>query len=139
MSRLQTKLNDLMAQKKISAVDIEKKTGINRNTIYNILSGSSKNPSASNLQLITQALDISLDSLLVDEEELHVNLLSHEQMRAFADATNATINMVIKKDLNFSLNKLLSMIKEIYQYTIKTHPPKIDKKFIDWLIDKHKS
>ncbi|HJD64513.1 MAG TPA: helix-turn-helix domain-containing protein, partial [Rickettsia endosymbiont of Sericostoma sp.] len=39
---------------------MEKKTGISRNTVYSILYGSSKNPSATNLQLIAKALDVNL-------------------------------------------------------------------------------
>ena len=60
-------------------------------------------------------------------------------MRAFAETTNATINIVISKQLNFSLDKLISIIREVYKYTLKASPPSVDDRFIDWLLDKYKS
>ena len=139
MASLQTKISELMTHKKINAIDIEKATGINRNTVYSIIAGNSKNPSAYNLQLIATALGVTLESILIDEEEMQINSLSDQQMKAFADSTNATINIIIEKELNFPLCKLLSIIKEVYQYALKTNPPYVDNKFVDWLLDKQKN
>ena len=139
MASLQTKISELMAQKKINAIDIEKATGLSRNTVYSIIAGNSKNPSAHNLQHIATALGVTLESVLIDEEAMQINSLSVQQMKAFADAANATINIIIEKELNFSLNKLLLIIKEVYQYALKSNPPYIDNKFINWLLDKHKN
>lgn len=138
MSRLQAKITELMAQKKINAVDIETETGLNRNTVYSIIAGNSKNPSAHNLQLIAKALGVGLESILVSEEDVQIDLLSHQQMQTFAQATNATVGTIIKKELNFSFDKLLNLIKEVYQYSLKSDPPSVDARFIDWLIEKHK-
>jgi transcriptional regulator with XRE-family HTH domain len=137
MASLQKKINGLMAQKKIRAVDIERETGLSRNTVYSIIAGNSKNPSASNLQLIANALGVTLESILIDEEE--ILSLSDQQMKAFSDATSATISSIIEKKLNFPLSKLLSIIKEVYQYALKTNPPYVDNKFVDWLLDKYKN
>ena len=127
-----------MERKKINALDIERETGLNRNTIYSIVAGGSKNPSAQNLQLIAQALGVTLESILMDEEEVQINSLSEQQMQAFAQTTNATINIIVAKQLNFSLDKLISIIKEVYKYTLKATPPSVDDRFIDWLLDKYK-
>jgi transcriptional regulator with XRE-family HTH domain len=139
MVNLQKKITELMTQKKINAVDIEKETGLNRNTVYSIIAGNSKNPSAYNLQLIAQALGVTLESILIDEGEVEISSLSNQQMQAFADATSITINKIIEKDLDFSLIKLISIIKEVYQYTLKANPPSVDDRFVDWLLDKYKN
>ena len=139
MTNVQGKINELMTQKKITVLDIEKSTGINRNTIYSILAGTSKNPSASNLQLIAKALGVSLQDILVDEAELGSDRLNRDQMETFRDVTAATINIIIKKNKEMPLDKIVSLIKEIYLYSIKLDPPSIDNRFIDWLVDKNKS
>lgn len=139
MTNVQGKINQLMTQKKITVLDIEKGTGINRNTIYSILSGTSKNPSASNLQLIAKALGVSLQDILVDEEEIRSERLNHNQMKTFRDVTAATINIIIEKNKEMPLDKIFSLIKEVYLYSIKLDPPSIDNRFIDWLVDKNKS
>lgn len=139
MSNLQIKLNELMTQKKLSTADIERETGLNRNTVYSIISGTSKNPSAYNLQLIAKALGVNIESLLLDETDIKTNIITYEQMKVFADAAHATVNIVIKKEMDCSLNKLISLIKEVYEYSLKSNPPCVDEKFIDWLLDKEQS
>ena len=139
MTNVQAKINELMTQKKITVLDIEKNTGINRNTIYSILSGTSKNPSANNLQLIAKALGVSLQAILMDEAEIGSDRLNRNQMETFRDVTAATINIIIEKNKEMPLDKIVSLIKEVYLYSIKLDPPSIDNRFIDWLIDKDKS
>jgi len=140
MVNLQKKISALMTEKRISATDIEKETGLNKNTVYSIIAGNSKNPSAHNLQLIAKSLDVSLESILIDDEEIQVGTLTFQQMQVFAEATSNTVNLVIKRELNFTFSDLLSIIKEVYQYALKANPPTIDDRFVDWLIDKrHKS
>ncbi|WP_425362696.1 helix-turn-helix domain-containing protein [Candidatus Tisiphia endosymbiont of Hybos culiciformis] len=134
MVNLQTKLNSLMVQKNINAVEIEKKTGISRNTVYSILYGSSKNPSASNLQLIAKALDVNLEALIVDSE-INLGVLTVDQMKIFSKATSLTINMLIERNLNFSFANLTSLIKEVYEYALKKQS--VDNTFIDWMIEKY--
>lgn len=136
MPNLQLKLSDMMSQKNITISDIEKATGLNKNTINSILTGASKNPSANTLKLIAQALDVSLESILSDDE-INIGALNKEQMKVFSDVTNATINIIIEKDLSFTVDKLTSLIKEIYQYSVKINPPYIDDRFIHWIVDKY--
>jgi len=143
MPSLQEKISQLMTQKKINAVDLERETGINKNTVYSILSGNSKNPSAHNLQLIAGALGVSLESILTDTDNTQFDALSgglsNEQIKAFADSAIIATNIIMKKELHPSLNKLLSLIKEVYQYSIKVDPPCVDERFADWWIDRNKN
>ncbi|BFD45547.1 MULTISPECIES: helix-turn-helix domain-containing protein [unclassified Candidatus Tisiphia] len=134
MANLQARLNSLMAQKNINAIDIERKTGLSRNTVYSILYGSSKNPSANNLQLIAKALDINLEALVIDNE-INLEILTVDQIKIFSKATSATINILIERNLSFSLRNLTTLIKEVYEYALKKQS--VDNTFIDWIIDKY--
>ncbi|WP_375318912.1 helix-turn-helix domain-containing protein [Candidatus Tisiphia endosymbiont of Oplodontha viridula] len=134
MVNLRTKLSLLMLQKNINAIKIEKKTGLSRNTVYSILYGSSKNPSASNLQLIAKALNISLEELVVNNETTP-EILTIDQMKIFSKATSLTINILIERNLSFSSANLISLIKEVYEYALKKQF--VDHTFIDWIIDKY--
>ena len=132
---ISTKISELMAQKNISVADIQKSTGLNKNTIYGIISGNSKNPAAQNLQLITRVLGVSLESILIDETRFNFDNLTDKQLQAFSDATVMTIKTIIKKNQSYHLELLLSLIIKVYQYSIKIDPPAIDERFIHWLID----
>jgi transcriptional regulator with XRE-family HTH domain len=83
--------------KNISVADIQKSTGLNKNTIYGIVSGNSINPAAQNLQLITRVLGVSLESILIDGTRFNFDNLTDKQLQAFSDATVITIKTIIKK------------------------------------------
>ncbi len=138
MSSVTKRIISLMERREVNAVDIEKRSGLSRNTVYSILAGNSKNPSAANLYLIAKALGVTLESLLIDEEEIVIDSLSEEQIVAFSDTTSSTINTIIAKKMIFSLDELIALIKEVYQYTLKSNPPSVDDRFIDWLLEKNK-
>jgi hypothetical protein len=126
-----------MAQKDINAVKIEKTTGLNRNTVYSIIAGNSKTPSAQNLQLIAKALEVNLESLLFDEDKLMTDTLTAEQIKIFCDTTNSITASILEKKIDITIEKLFALIKEVYQYSIEYEPPHIDEKFLKWTIDKY--
>ena len=136
MASLQLKLSELMTQKNVTIADIEKTTGLNKNTINSILTGASKNPTANTLRAIAKALDVSLEFILSDDE-MNIDGLNKDQMKIFSEVTSATINIIIDKELSFTIDKLNALIKEIYQYSVKINPPYIDDRFINWIVDKH--
>lgn len=136
MTQLHKKINQLMAEKNLTATDIQKITGLNRNTVYSIVAGNSKNPSAHNLQLIAKALDINLETILMDSSIHNIELLNVQQLNTYQDAAKYTIDQIIVNKVKISMDKLLDLIMEVYQYSVKSTPPCIDKKFIKWLIDK---
>ena len=123
-----------MTKKKITPTDIERKTGLNKNTITSILTGTSKNPSANTLRSIATALDVSLEFILSDGD-ISIDALTPEQLKLFSEATTATVNFIIEEKIKFSFNKLITVIKEVYDYTLKKQS--IDKIFIDWTVGKH--
>jgi len=87
------------------------------------------------LRGIAKALDVSLEFILSDEE-MNIVGLNKDQMKIFSEVTSATINIIIDKELSFTIDKLNTLIKEIYQYSVKINPPFIDGRFINWIVDK---
>lgn len=136
MAHLHKKISQLMTEKNITATDIERITGINRNTVYSIVAGNSKNPSANNLQLIAKALDVNIDTFLSDEFVPPAFNLSREELICYKETTTEVIGVILDKKININLLNLVSLIKEVYEYSLKSTPPNVDKRFIDWLIDK---
>ena len=134
MANLQLRLSELMSRKNITPTEIEKKTGLNKNTITSILTGASKNPSANTLRSIATSLDVSLEFLLSDNN-INIDALTTEQLQLFSEVTTATVNFIIEEKISFSFSKLMAVIKEVYDYTLKKQS--IDKIFIDWTVGKH--
>ena len=134
MANLQLRLSELMSRRNITPTEIEKKTGLNKNTITSILTGASKNPSANTLRSIATSLDVSLEFLLSDNN-INIDVLTTEQLQLFSEVTTATVNFIIEEKISFSFSKLMAVIKEVYDYTLKKQS--IDKIFIDWTVGKH--
>ena len=109
MVNLQIRLFELMTHKNMSMADIEKSTGLNKNTLNSILSGMSKNPTANTLKSIAKALDVSLEDILSDKK-LDFETLTKDQMRIFSEVTKETIDTIIEKDIIFTLDKICALI-----------------------------
>ena len=97
-----------MSRKKINAAQIERKTGLNRNTVYSILAGHSKSPNMHNLQLLAKVLDVNLEVLTGNkEEDGNLEILTASQVKIFADITNMMTKIVIEQNINLSAGNLM--------------------------------
>jgi transcriptional regulator with XRE-family HTH domain len=105
--------------------------------IYSLVAGNSKSPSAKTLQLLSEALGVSVEFLLLDDEEYSFVTLNQSQLKLFHESTSATINMIIERDLNFSFDNLTKVIKSVYEYSLKKKF--VDTEFIDYVVDKYKN
>lgn len=140
MSSFQLKLAEIMEKKGLNATELERKTGISRNTIHNFMTGAATNPTTNTLRSISEALGVKFEFMLVENNnELDVNTLTNQQMKVLEEATTATINIVIEKNMSFSFEKLSELIKEVFLYAIKVNPPVVEERFIQWMIEKHNS
>ena len=64
--------------------------------------------------------------------------LTAEQIKIFYDTTNSITASILEKKIDITIEKLFALIKEVYQYALKSNPPCVDEKFADWLLDKYK-
>jgi transcriptional regulator with XRE-family HTH domain len=134
MTNLQNKLNQLMYQKNTNPVEMEKKTGLSRNTIYSIIHGSSKNPSVATLKLIAKAFDIELQELLLNNttEDLILNI------PLLQDTCEKVIKELelIQHPCTIKYNNIFSFIKEMYEYSVQLGLDYGDENYIKYNIQK---
>lgn len=136
MTSLQEKINNLMSQKNMSAIDIERETGLNKNTIYSITSGASKNPSANTLRLLAKAFDIRLEDLIsLDKTSQSGHQLSKEEMLTFSEATSTAIEALIQRKRKVSMSILQSIINDSYKYALEVRPPSVDIRYLNHILD----
>lgn len=136
MTSLQKKINNLMSQKNMSAIDIERETGLNKNTVYSITTGASKNPSASTLMLLSKALNISLEDLVLNSEgSSKEKTLSKQEMLAYAEATSTLVESIIKRKREVTMSRLLTIINDSYKYALEVNPPSVDMRYLNHILD----
>ncbi len=147
---IQQQLKTRMESKSLSPAALEKKAGLKRGVIGNILRGSSKNPTSETLVAIADILGCSLDDLLnrspVKQREDSLFSLEKEMGVQLpktpwdADLYSKTVSAVIlslqTKNLSLSAEQAMILIKEVYQYSLSKNQHEVDKNFAEWLASK---
>ncbi|WP_341793682.1 helix-turn-helix transcriptional regulator [Rickettsia endosymbiont of Ceutorhynchus obstrictus] len=126
-----------MTQRKISATDIEKATGLSRNTVTSILNGNSKNPGILTIQQLAKALNVKVESLISDEKEVQLDILEPNQIKLFAEVTTLIANIILEKNVRLSMHKISSIVQEVYDCAFKGKSLEVQKHFAEYLIDNH--
>ena len=67
--RLAKNLNDLMTSKTLNGNELEKKSGVSRNTIYKYLNCDFREPNLRTCRKLADALGVSVGELLKESEE----------------------------------------------------------------------
>lgn len=141
MISLQARLEQLMSKKNMTSSDLQRKSNIPIKSISSILNGTSKNPTIKTLKAISEALNITLEQMLSDDL-VSLDGLNRDQLQLYCKSCNVLIDTLIENNYQFSIDKISSMIKEVYEYSLDVNNPledyQIDQKFIDWLIRKNK-
>lgn len=143
-------LKERLSRFGISANALEKKAGLKRSAVQNILHGKSKKPSAEILYAISRVLGCSLDELLdttpapaqISSDNAcpppptaikSVNDLYNPAL--YAKAVAAANTLFDAKKINPIESDALRYISDIYSYSLKSEKEDIDLYFCNWHID----
>jgi len=141
---LPVKLRRKMLEAGFSAHALEKKAGLKRSAVQNILYGKSKKPGAEILHAITTVLGCSMNELLEQHPtylETNKPLQSSEQPHSLDMALYAKVVQVANEILkinNIVPNKqdALNYINEMYHYSVQAKQEDVDRNFAEWLYQK---
>ena len=145
---LKEKIIHYMKEKKLSIADLERQAGLSIHSIRNILKDRIKNPSAQSLQIIAETLECSLDDLIQkspsrnEEAEPIIKLIIKSKNEVILDDIKLmrecfqTILALMKEEGEaLSIDDYLNILKNVYSYSGRAKPRKVDHKFSKWFID----
>lgn len=143
-SVLQKRIKNYLDITGLSVSALERKAGLKINVARNILRGQSKKPTAETLQAIANVMECSVSDLLGVKKESFKSdmrppfdgtpLLEYPQL--LKESLHAILKMTEDNNYKLTLRQTLLILEEVYTYTIKKEPPKIDLDFIEWFIEK---
>ncbi|MFN7039006.1 MAG: helix-turn-helix domain-containing protein [Alphaproteobacteria bacterium] len=144
---LQQQLKERMEAKKLTIYALEKKAGLNRSAVRNILQGFSRNPSIEILHAITKILECNIDDLIEKKESIqdtiHINMnndkIYNENIwneKLYIEAVKTVSKFVEGKDVTFDFKQMTNLINESYQYSAFKNSNQIDQDFCKWIIYK---
>lgn len=144
-SALQSNLRKKMREVGISANALEKRAGLKRSAVQNILQGRSHRPSAQILHAITKILGSDINELLGNggsHSKVDLRLptsasldLDNEIFNAglYAETAKVVCEIFASRGINISKSKALNFIGEVYGYAQENKLQNVDIQFTQWL------
>lgn len=135
---LKTKIAQILAHEQISVAAFERRMGLNRNVIQNILRGVTKLPGYETLQAIAEACHCSVEELTSDRAIHYKDTQSTiAQPQLLQSVFTVTYRFITTNNLSFpSCAQLFGLIEEIYMFSLKSSTEEVDVKFAEWLLEK---
>ena len=141
MSALVNQLRTRMQEKHLSIAELERRAGVNKSAVKNILTGQSKKPNAETLIHVSLVLGCTIHDLLEingassPSKSQNDGDVIHDP--DFLEKTNQAILYLIKeKNQQVTFTTLSFLIKELYQYSMKGSYPDVDVNFAQWLFER---
>lgn len=137
MDVIKNRINAYIQENNISIAELEKMAGLKIDAIRNILYGRSTNPSATTLQAIAKTLGCSIDFLLgevIDSGKSQKNKGSIKDFKLFSESVSIILDNLKAKEYEPTFDELVSLIKEVYYFSLERKPQGIDQNFVNWII-----
>lgn len=144
-THLQEQIQNRMESKQLTVHALERKAGLNRSAVRNILQGFSKKPSANVLMTIAEALDCTIEDLVGQgNDELSGRIKTVAKTRnthawndkLYIDAVKAVTKFASEKDSQLKSDRIISLINETYKYSLDKGSDTLDQDFTKWLVGK---
>jgi transcriptional regulator with XRE-family HTH domain len=144
---LQKQLSARIEASNFSVNALEKKAGLKRSAIRNILQGFSKKPSADVLLSIAAALNCTVDDLIGsrgsgDAVSSSIKPASKPRnLHAWNDALYIEVVKLVskilhEKDLQLKSEQVIALINESYKYSLDKGSDEVDVDFTKWLVER---
>lgn len=143
MKQIKFKLKEHFESSDENILSFEQNAGLKRNTIYNILSDKSQNPTIETIVKIADRLNCTIDEFLGREECLKNYAKNYKSTieyneDLFNDSLSVINNYIKDNKLHdIKLGDIIYLLQEIYQYSKNSHGNTIDEKFATWILKNH--
>jgi transcriptional regulator with XRE-family HTH domain len=142
---LQKQLSERIEANNFSVNALEKKAGLKRSAVRNILQGFSKKPSAAVLLSIAEALDCTVDDLLGSKSSNDIapsNIKSTSKPHnlhpwndaLYIEAVKLVSKILREKDSQLKSEQTIALINESYKYSLDKGSDEVDVDFTRWLV-----
>lgn len=130
---LQKNLEKLIKDNNYQIADLERKAGVRKNNIYNIIKGISKKPSAELLQAVADVFGVTIKDLFTIPTTSYPSL-TPEDLDLLIKVAERVILEIKAQRLNVSCVDVTLMINEVFNYSSESKLPTPDEKFIKWIL-----
>ncbi|MBY0500424.1 MAG: helix-turn-helix transcriptional regulator [Alphaproteobacteria bacterium] len=141
-SFLQKRIRNYLDSTGLSISALERKAGLRINVARNILRGQSKRPTAETLHAIATAMECTVQDLLGVQKEVLPSQIKHpaesglflESPEVLNEALQCILQVIQSNGYKLTVKQTLLLLEEVYAYTLKKSPPKVDADFVEWFV-----
>lgn len=144
------KIKQKISEQDSSVHALEKRAGLRPSAIQNIIYGRSKNPSITLIKAIAQALDCNIEDLVTSEtlnqQQSKTHTSKHENRSSsetkawnqdlYLKCFNTIYSILKDNKITAEKNKILDIVDEIYNYSLRSSRGEPDIYFATWLIER---
>lgn len=137
---LQLNIKERIKRKGITVAEVERRAGLNKTTIQNIVLGRSKNPGIEIISALAKELECSIDELISPESEPQKTKVMKLdwQEPIFTAAIQYVSNFLKKHSISSPLERVIKCATEIYAYSLKSKlQNNIDEQFAEWITERN--
>lgn len=128
-------INKLLEKKQWTIHDAEKRMKTTSRPLQNIMRGASKNPTIESLRLISDVFNVEVQDLLIDDSNK-----SSVNLKLLADSYKKVIKELdVLSHIDITHNTVISIVKEVYDYSVNLKIDNADTNFTKWLIQNNYS
>lgn len=130
---LQSNLNKIIKERNLQIVDLERKAGLKKNSVYNIVKGISKNPSVQSVQAIAEALGMSTEKLCLETKNKD-DYLTSEKLNLITRLSNIIAEEVNQLGVKITYAEYVDILGKILDYDNLSKDGEPKYRFAQWLL-----
>ncbi|WP_341751195.1 MULTISPECIES: helix-turn-helix domain-containing protein [unclassified Candidatus Tisiphia] len=130
---LQKNLDKIIKDRNYQVTELERKAGLKKNNIYNILKGISKKPSAELLQTVADVLGVTVKDLYNPFIETK-NYLNNDDFELMEKVLKTVIEEVKNLKLEVTEVDIVNIMLEVFNYSKPEPKKELEKRFINWIL-----
>jgi DNA-binding Xre family transcriptional regulator len=135
-------LKKKLSESRLSMAAIERKAGLKRNYIQNIVYGRTKNVPLEHINAISSALECSPAEIIdVDLIKENLDLDKYHNVEwdrfFFLIVLNKIENELISQEIIPTFDDIIGMVRSCYIYAFENNKKELDDDFITWVIKNH--
>ena len=131
---LQKNLEQFIKDGHHQIADLERKAGLSKNNIYNIVRGISKNPSADKLHAIATVLGVHVNDLFRSTIGKEEPQMTSADFQLLERVVQDMIKIAQELELKITCAQFSSAISQIFDYSVSVGGYEPDEKFIRWTL-----
>ncbi|MES2215238.1 MAG: helix-turn-helix transcriptional regulator [Pseudomonadota bacterium] len=132
-SALRKNLEKLVEKGRYQVADVERRAGVSKNTLHNILKGKSKTTTAEKLQSIAEVFGVTLNDLYTAVSD-KINYLDDSGFALMQKVLSSTIEEAQDLKLKVTCCDIAGIISQIFNYSISKNISEPDKRFVKWIL-----